>query len=187
MATAQQLANLRPAKLGEVRNPEGRNQYSYRRDFERAMARLAQGGVGLRTAPFEPGRSRSEPCGWCALPLAGRDDGVVVEELGPMHAACVARVRERTRGELLARLLWGKALRGEEWAAKLLAARLWPERLELVAPTTEERAGETAADRMAELPAELRESFERGVAGLLQAGQAPVVGPSTTDLRGRRR
>jgi hypothetical protein len=34
MARRGRVENLKPAKPGEVRNPEGRNQYSYRRDFE---------------------------------------------------------------------------------------------------------------------------------------------------------
>jgi len=29
-------ANLKPFKPGDVGNPEGRNQYTYRRDFERS-------------------------------------------------------------------------------------------------------------------------------------------------------
>jgi hypothetical protein len=39
MPTARQLANLRPARPGEVRNPEGRNQFS--RDRERRVQFLA--------------------------------------------------------------------------------------------------------------------------------------------------
>jgi hypothetical protein len=39
MPTSTQLANLRPAKPGEVRNPEGRNQFS--RDRERQAQFLA--------------------------------------------------------------------------------------------------------------------------------------------------
>ncbi len=37
------LANLRPVKPGEVRNPAGKNQYTYRRDFQAAIQRLADG------------------------------------------------------------------------------------------------------------------------------------------------
>ncbi len=35
--------NLNPASPSEVRNPEGRNQYSYRRDFEQTIDRLLAG------------------------------------------------------------------------------------------------------------------------------------------------
>jgi hypothetical protein len=33
----------RPIRPGEVRNPEGRNQYTYRRDFETSIGRLLNG------------------------------------------------------------------------------------------------------------------------------------------------
>lgn len=32
--------NLRPARRGEIKNPEGKNQWTYRADFERSIARL---------------------------------------------------------------------------------------------------------------------------------------------------
>ena len=37
------LENLDPIKPGEVRNPEGRNQYTYRRDAERRFDLLLKG------------------------------------------------------------------------------------------------------------------------------------------------
>jgi hypothetical protein len=35
---------------GEVRNPEGRNQYSYRRDFEKTVGQLLEGELKEREA-----------------------------------------------------------------------------------------------------------------------------------------
>lgn len=35
-------ANLKPAKPGEVRNPTGKNQWDYRREFERNISALMQ-------------------------------------------------------------------------------------------------------------------------------------------------
>lgn len=39
-ARKRQLAGLKPVKPGEVRNPTGKNQWTYRADFERSVARL---------------------------------------------------------------------------------------------------------------------------------------------------
>lgn len=41
---------LPPIKPGEVRNPEGRNQYSYRRDYELAFDRLMGGKLTVAEA-----------------------------------------------------------------------------------------------------------------------------------------
>ena len=37
--------NLQPIQPGEVRNPEGKNQYTYKRDFERTIDCLLAGQV----------------------------------------------------------------------------------------------------------------------------------------------
>ena len=37
-ATEKQIANLKPAAPGEVRNPKGVNQFSYRQDAEKHLA-----------------------------------------------------------------------------------------------------------------------------------------------------
>jgi hypothetical protein len=58
MATGPRKANGKAAgrriQPGEVRNPEGRNQYTYRRDFEKTVVRLLEGELkpeGLQALP----------------------------------------------------------------------------------------------------------------------------------------
>ena len=64
MPSAKQLANLRPIRPGEVRNPEGRNQYTYRRDFQAAIQRLADGTYVGRDQPCA---DPAAVCGFCGL------------------------------------------------------------------------------------------------------------------------
>ena len=47
-------ANLKPFKPGDVGNPEGRNQYTYRRDFERTIDALLRGELSPKEAEAVP-------------------------------------------------------------------------------------------------------------------------------------
>ena len=85
-------------KPGEVRNPVGRNQYSYRRDFERAADAL------LRGVATEGERRR-----------LGLDDDLLA--LIPEDA---------TRGEILAFVTILRAEAGDEKVYAEVMARLWP-------------------------------------------------------------
>jgi hypothetical protein len=92
---ALETHSIRP---GEVRNPAGRNQYSTRRDFERAIASL------LGEPPTNAER--------CSLEIP---------------ASVRAQIRpETTRGELLARVLLYRALEGDERMLVEVLARVWP-------------------------------------------------------------
>lgn len=86
----------RPIQLGEVRNPEGRNQYSYRRDFDQDVPRLLAEG----TSDAEIDR----------LPEWAR--GVELEGL--------------TRDEVVARIVVAGALRGEGRYMNEVLKRVWP-------------------------------------------------------------
>ena len=65
MPSQRQMANLRPIKRGEVKNPSGRNQYSYRQDFEEAIGRLAAGRYQGRTQGCT---NELLECSFCGLP-----------------------------------------------------------------------------------------------------------------------
>ena len=56
-ARQRQLAGLKPVKPGEVRNPTGKNQWTYRREFEAAFAKAAsEHGPELVRILFEKAR-----------------------------------------------------------------------------------------------------------------------------------
>ncbi len=141
------------------------------------MASLAQGGTGLVTSPYAPGRGNAKPCLWCALPCSERDS-VIAAELGAIHEKCLGKARSLTRGELLAHVLWGKALRGEEWAAKQLLARLWPEKhlVDLgLQDNDDQGARQSHAAAFDALPIERRELVHSTLSAVLQ-GKPELAG-----------
>jgi hypothetical protein len=91
--------NLKPIQPGEVRNPTGRNQYSYRLDFERTMGRLLKGA--LTQEEIE------------ALDL-------------PAHILDLAEGDDLTRGELIALVVTWRAMKGDRDGMAEALARLWP-------------------------------------------------------------
>jgi len=91
--------HLIPNKPGEVRNPEGHNQYTYRRDFERSIDELLKGKL-----------SESE-----------------IEDLKlPPHIRHVVETGEVSRGEVIAMITVAGAMMGEEKRLAEVLARLWP-------------------------------------------------------------
>ena len=54
MSDRPQNRHLRPAKPGEVRNPTGINQHTYRRDFERTIDALLKGELSPEEAESVP-------------------------------------------------------------------------------------------------------------------------------------
>jgi len=117
MATEQQLANLRPPiKPGEVRNPQGHNQYTYRRNFEKAVDQALGGKLSPELKQFIPES---------VLPLIeGRED--------------------LTTGEAIALVQIAKTLTGDEKATSETLARLWlkTERHEHTGPDGKDLAGQ---------------------------------------------
>lgn len=104
---------LRPSRPGEVRNPEGNNQYTYRRKFERAIEELLTG-----TAPPE---------------VAAKLLLLIPEDARPALQAMGSDV---TPGEALAVCTIAQALTGDEKARAEVLKRVWPavEKHELSGP-----------------------------------------------------
>ena len=118
MPNAKQLENLKPIRRGEVRNPSGRNQYSYRRDFQAAIQRLADGTfVGRDQACAD----RAAACSFCGLPQCER----LAAGLGAIHAECLEQVRSMKGGEILAHVAWRQALSGDSRMLPEALKRFW--------------------------------------------------------------
>ena len=67
MARRGCVENLKPIQLGEVRNPEGRNQYSYRRDFEATVDALLRSVYKFEPEELEDGEGETARCLVCNL------------------------------------------------------------------------------------------------------------------------
>ncbi len=104
---------------GQVRNPTGKNQFSYRRDFEATIQRLAEGKYDPRV---QENSDDTAKCWYCQLP----DCEKLAASLGAVHDECLERVREMTGGELLAHVGFQKAISGDEKYWSEYAARFWP-------------------------------------------------------------
>jgi hypothetical protein len=96
MASPSRKASDGRIKLGEVRNPEGRNQYTYRRDFDKTVVGLLEGELTEKEAQGLPEWAR--------------------ELISP----------EMTRGEVFAVIAVSGALRGDEKQFFELLKRVWP-------------------------------------------------------------
>lgn len=90
--------NLVPVKPGEVRNPTGKNQYTYRRDFERTIDELLAGDLTPEHAELIPEKLR--------------------EMISSMPAM--------TRGKAIALITMAGALGGDEKQLPEVLKRLWP-------------------------------------------------------------
>ena len=135
------VENLRPIRKGEVLNPEGRNQYSYRRDFEAAIQGLLTG----ETTPEE-------------LERVGVPEDV--RDLIPEGA---------TRGEVLAIVTVQLAMKGEARHLADALDRLWPKKVGVEAtgadgePITFSWQDPTPGITEQDLPPEVREEFRKAV------------------------
>ena len=83
-------ANLQPIQPGEVRNPEGVNQYTYKRDFEQTVDALLKGQLSPDEAEsipdwvrglVSPNMTRGEALGLIAVQGALRGEGRHFDEL----------------------------------------------------------------------------------------------------------
>ena len=92
-----QEANLRPFKPGDVGNPKGTNQYTYRRDFERTIDAMLKGELSPKEAEAVPD--------W------------VLDVITP----------GMTRGEAIAAVTVAGALRGDSRHLLGVLKRIWPE------------------------------------------------------------
>jgi hypothetical protein len=104
MAAPSRKASDGRIKLGEVRNPDGRNQYTYRRDFDKTVVGLLEGELTEKESQDLPEWAR--------------------ELISP----------EMTRGEVFAVIAVSGALRGDEKQFFELLKRVWPAPAALKAP-----------------------------------------------------
>ena len=116
---------------GQVLNPEGRNQFTYRRDFEATIQRLAEGKWSGEVEDCEDADAR---CWLCDL----RRCEHYATGIGPVHSKCLEQVREMNVGEILARVALQRALKGDEKLLTETLRRFWPvlEKRELVLSST---------------------------------------------------
>jgi hypothetical protein len=114
--------NLIPAKPGEVRNPKGINQYSYRRDFEDAIQRLLKGQWKFRRELIEDKEGQKVPCLICGL----KNCDIYVGEQQYAHGACVDGLDGMSRGEAIAYVTVRRAMQGDEKLLPVVLDRLWP-------------------------------------------------------------
>jgi hypothetical protein len=136
MPTPKQKANLKPIRRGEVRNPSGRNQYSYRRDFEAAIGQLA---AGRYDGHPQACTDQELECTFCGL----RGCRLLAAGIGPLHDDCLEDVRQMTFGEVLAHITLRKALAGDPKVLQETLRRFWPDR-----ERDERRVDESLSDQL---------------------------------------
>jgi hypothetical protein len=81
-------------KPGQVGNPEGRNQYTYRADFELAIGELLKGVYEFRREVVEDEEGAKVRCLLCN----GLQCNLYVGHQMYAHAACVDQIDSLTRG-----------------------------------------------------------------------------------------
>ena len=111
-----------PWKPGESGNPAGINQYTYRRDFERAIDRLLAEEYKPRFEPLRDGELVKARCLLCGR--LGVD--VLAGEGMAAHRACIEQVQGLSRGEVIALTTVQRAMQGDERMLPEVLKRLWP-------------------------------------------------------------
>lgn len=113
-------------KPGQVLNPKGINQYTYRADFENAISRFLKDPAELVTSPVPEESSvlRRAECLLCGL--CGVD--VFVQQGFYAHEQCIEQIQssDLTRGEAIALISIRRALAGDEKVLPAVLDRLWP-------------------------------------------------------------
>ena len=107
---------------GEVRNPKGINQYTYRRDFEISIDRLLAGRWEFRREPVEDKEGEKCSCLICGL----RNCNLYVGEQQYAHAACIDEIDGMSRGEAIAYVTVRRAMAGDEKMLPCVLDRVWP-------------------------------------------------------------
>lgn len=117
------LANLRPQRPGDPGlNPEGKNQYTYRRNFEKTMDRLLSERYTMRREPVSDGEGEKVACLICSL----RNCDLYVGEQQYAHAGCVEEIDGMSRGEAIAYVTVRRAMQGDDKMLPEVLHRLWP-------------------------------------------------------------
>ena len=123
--------NLRsPWKPGETGNPEGRNQYTYRRDFELAIDELLKGVYEFRREVVEDNEGAQVACILCGL----KGCNLYVGHQLYAHGACVDQIDSLTRGQVIALVTVQRAMAGDEKMLPTVLDRLWPKVTKLELP-----------------------------------------------------
>ncbi len=144
------LANLKPSKPGEARNPKGKNQYdtSYRRDFELAIDDLLSGVYDFRRELVGSDETGEALCLLCNI---GQCDTYVGHSLYA-HGACIDQIDHLTRGQVIALVTVQRAMQGDEKMLPVVLDRLWPKTTKIELPPVEPRSQTfvpTEADQLA--------------------------------------
>ena len=122
MAQQGRVQNLKPIQPGAVRNPEGRNQYSYRRDFEATVDALLRSVYKFETENLKPGEGEMARCVVCNL--MGCDTRAGLNLYAHLH--CLSELDGKTRGEVIGLVAVQRALSGDEKMLTELLKRMWP-------------------------------------------------------------
>lgn len=116
------IENLKPFKPGDIGNPEGRNQYTYRRDFEVAIQELLKGVYEFRRELVEDNEGAKVHCILCGL----KGCNIYVGHQLYAHKACVDQIDSLTRGQVIALVTVQRAMAGDEKMLPTVLDRLWP-------------------------------------------------------------
>lgn len=120
--TDVQLANLKPNPGGEVRNPHGHNQYSYRQDFEATVDSLLAGKPKHQYEPIDAEEGKKIACILCGL----RKSDVFLGSQRYAHESCVKAIEGKTRGQVIGEVTVRLAMCGDERVLPEILKRLWP-------------------------------------------------------------
>ena len=132
-----------PIKPGQVLNPKGNNQYTYRRDFETAIDELLAGSLTPEHAELIPENLREQ----------------------------ISSIPDMTRGKAIAIIAVAGALGGDEKQLPDVLKRLWPivEKKELSTPDGPLEMATTPAIDMTIYSDEQRENLQSLIHMQLQA------------------
>lgn len=109
-------------KPGQKLNPEGRNQYTYRRDFELAIDELLKGVYEFRREVVEDSEGEQVRCILCNL----RNCNLYVGHQMYAHKGCIDQIDQLTRGQVIALVTVQRAMAGDEKMLPTVLDRLWP-------------------------------------------------------------
>ena len=134
--------NLSPIQPGEVRNPKGINQYSYRQDFEKTVDALLASKVEYSREPIDLDEGKKVACIVCGL----RKCDVFLGGFRYGHESCIQGLEGKTRGEVIGEITVRLAMCGDEKMLPDVLKRLWPAvNVHEVADTTADFAGLAAS------------------------------------------
>lgn len=146
------LANLMPpAQPGEVRNPKGINQYTYRRDFELAIDELLKGVYEFRREIVEDSEGAQVRCLFCNM----RQCNLYVGHQLYAHKACIDQIDQLTRGQVIALVTVQRGIAGDEKMLPVILDRLWPKTERREHAITEATGASTVLDKLTRI-AELK-------------------------------